>query len=55
MATVIIISAANDNNYDPHKVIIISAPNENSQKASKSVNVLAAGSQDEICVNEHQN
>ena len=36
-------------------VIIISAPNENSQKASKSVNVLAAGSQDEICVNEHQN
>jgi len=33
----------------------ISAPNENSQKASKSVNVLAAGSQDEICVNEHQN
>ena len=36
-------------------VIIISAPNENSQKASKSVNVLAAGSQDRICVNEHQN
>ena len=36
-------------------IIIISAPNENSQKASKSVNVLAAGSQDEICVNEHQN
>ena len=35
--------------------ITISAPNENSQKASKSVNVLAAGSQDEICVNEHQN
>ena len=35
--------------------IIISAPNENSQKASKSVNVLAAGSQDRICVNEHQN
>ena len=37
------------------KANIISAPNENSQKASKSVNVLAAGSQDEICVNEHQN
>ena len=36
-------------------IIIISAPNENSQKASKSVNVLAAGSQDRICVNEHQN
>ena len=33
----------------------ISAPNENSQKASISVNVLAAGSQDRICVNEHQN
>ena len=36
-------------------IIIISAPNENSQKASISVNVLAAGSQDRICVNEHQN
>ena len=34
---------------------VISAPNENSQKASKSVNVLAAGSQDRICVNEHKN
>ena len=29
-------------------IIIISAPNENSQKASKSVNVLAANSQDEV-------
>ena len=36
-------------------VIIISGPNENSQKASISVNVLAADSQDRICVNEHQN
>ena len=36
-------------------IIIISAPNENSQKASISVIVLAAGSQDRICVNEHQN
>ena len=38
-----------------HKKQVISAPNENSQKASISVNVLAAGSQDRICVNEHQN
>ena len=29
-------------------VIIITGPNENSQKASKSVNVLAANSQDEV-------
>ena len=33
----------------------ISGPNENSQKASISVNVLAAGSQDWICENEQQN
>ena len=30
------------------QVIIISGPNENSQKASISVNVLAANSQDEV-------
>ena len=48
----LIISGPNENSQ---KASIISAPNENSQKASKSVNVLAAGSQDEICVNEHQN
>ena len=35
--------------------LIISGPNENSQKASISVDVLAACSQDRICVNEHQN
>ena len=29
-------------------IIIISGPNENSQKASISVNVLAANSQDEV-------
>ena len=34
---------------------ITSGPNENSQKASISVYVLAACSQDRICVNEHQN
>ena len=34
---------------------IISGPNENSPKASTSVHVLAAGSQDGICGNEHQN
>ena len=34
----------------PGGSVIISAPNENSQKASKSVNVLAAGSQDRIMI-----
>ena len=34
---------------------LVSGPNENSQKASISVSVLAADSQDGICVNEHQN
>ena len=33
----------------------ISGPNENSPEASISVYVLAAGSQDGVCVNEHQN
>ena len=33
-------------------VIIISGPNENSQKASISVNVLAAKSQDEVYAKE---
>ena len=34
---------------------IVSGPNYKSPKASISVYVLAAGSQDGICVNEHQN
>ena len=35
--------------------LIISVPNENSQKASISVYVLAACSQDGLCMNGHQN